>query len=259
MSTNVTPTPGSRLQKAPPKLDSLIKLVNLVPPEGELKDLSHLQGQPAQAVHESLDRAIANLPDAFVRHLWQTACASSWVSTAAIKAFLHVPPEKSLPKLRKMLPPELAPHVSDPYYSIVHKAWWEYEHIRQSRENLRWLIECARGVGSSEAQDIFYLRTNLEITLTPWGIVKTWKDRFAEAVDEVDATRIRECEACNRIFWAGRVDATCCSTACSTNMRVQIFRHLSRHGFRPGVKLKPKEQAEKAALIAEFRAQRKGR
>ena len=44
------------------------------------------------------------------------------------------------------------------------------------------------------------------------GIVRVSKDLFAEAMDEepIEAARIRECAICNRVFFAGRIDARQC-------------------------------------------------
>ncbi len=49
-------------------------------------------------------------------------------------------------------------------------------------------------------------------------------DPFIEALKGVEARRIRECQKCRRIFWAGRLDMTCCSTRCAKVLRTKNWR-----------------------------------
>lgn len=49
-----------------------------------------------------------------------------------------------------------------------------------------------------------------------WGIIQEC---------DVEAGRIRACKVCRRIFWAGRSNQRCCSTACTNVFHVHNFRY----------------------------------
>lgn len=78
------------------------------------------------------------------------------------------------------------------------------------------------------------------------GFVRVSKDLFTEAMDEddIEAARIRECAACNRIFWAGRITQKGCSARCGDIIRKRRYRERYRQGFYQGAKLTSKEQDE---------------
>lgn len=77
------------------------------------------------------------------------------------------------------------------------------------------------------------------------GFVRVSKDLFTEAMDETDveAARIRECEACQKIFWAGRTTQKGCSPRCGDIIRKRRYRERYRQGFYQGAKLSEKEKA----------------
>ena len=51
-----------------------------------------------------------------------------------------------------------------------------------------------------------------------------------EALHELDANRLRQCEQCQEIFWASRADQLVCSRKC----RARKFRNLSEDKYRAG-------------------------
>ena len=61
----------------------------------------------------------------------------------------------------------------------------------------------------------------------PDGKLRVELDEISRALEGVDATRIRECEVCRRIFWAGRIDMVCCSHRCG-NVRTNRL-HRAKH------------------------------
>jgi hypothetical protein len=77
------------------------------------------------------------------------------------------------------------------------------------------------------------------------GFVRVSKDLFTEAMDEDDipAARIRECEACKQIFWAGRITQKGCSARCGDVIRKRRYRERYKQGFYQGAKLTEKEKA----------------
>jgi hypothetical protein len=87
------------------------------------------------------------------------------------------------------------------------------------------------------------------------GFVRVSKDLFTAAMDEddVEAARIRECEACERIFWAGRITQKGCSARCGSIIRKRRYRERYGQGFYQGARLTEKE---KAALKSKGRSRK---
>lgn len=77
------------------------------------------------------------------------------------------------------------------------------------------------------------------------GFVRVSKDLFTEAIDEADieGARIRECESCKRIFWAGRITQKGCSARCGDIIRKRRYRERYSQGFYQGAKLTEKDKA----------------
>lgn len=51
------------------------------------------------------------------------------------------------------------------------------------------------------------------------GRVRFVKDWFGEAAEGEEAARIRECGVCQHVFWAGRIDQSCCKPRCADILR----------------------------------------
>jgi predicted nucleic acid-binding Zn ribbon protein len=51
------------------------------------------------------------------------------------------------------------------------------------------------------------------------GKVRFKKDWFGEAIEGVEAERVRECPICGVVFWAGRIDQWCCNSRCASMLR----------------------------------------
>ena len=100
-----------------------------------------------------------------------------------------------------------------------------YTFVRESREKLR-LISRLANVENSQGGFFLavQLKSSAEILIDDRGELYIAKDRFASAIDGVEAKRIRECAVCYRIFWAGRIDQPSCSTACAHALRNRRYR-----------------------------------
>jgi hypothetical protein len=59
---------------------------------------------------------------------------------------------------------------------------------------------------------------------------------FTDALEEeeVDVTRIRSCETCKIIFWAGRIDQMCCTPVCNHARHSRRTREKYRQGYYQG-------------------------
>jgi hypothetical protein len=68
-----------------------------------------------------------------------------------------------------------------------------------------------------------------------------WSSSFWEAND---VARIRECTECEQVFWAGRLDQSCCGPRCNHKRHSRRTRDKYRKGYYQGASLTKKEQAE---------------
>lgn len=259
----------------------LLELVNLIPPDVELADLSPLiQEIPTKdlvngpsieilrKVHLEVCRQSANLPPAFHRFLWSVMFQSEEEPEGLdpdppdtihifkgdrsndwfIQYFKEGPSKRSIEEyLNSSSNAELAMGM---YQSALLIALAQYEFIRTSRINLRKIIELVYRKHSAYAHLGVHLlnvksRMQVEglIRIDDNGRLRIELDRFAAIVDRTDAIRIRDCEICKRIFWAGRLDATCCSRNCANALRSRRYRERRNKGLYQGARLTQKERA----------------
>jgi hypothetical protein len=185
------------------ELGQAIGFANMIPPDVELPNLLELwleireqaqgQGEQRYSAHlnraiEIINEAIDGLPDVFRDFIWMG---------------------NAQPRIDDS---DLEEHID----GIISN----YMFVRETRKSLRAIIHASRS-GSDRYPQIpiqayVYLDSN--------GILHTMLNEFAEAIDGVEASRIRECAICRRIFWAGRKTQQCCSTACAHALRNRRYR-----------------------------------
>ena len=97
--------------------------------------------------------------------------------------------------------------------------------------------------------------TFLQISTDAEGKLCFTRSWIVEALDGVEAARIRQCAICNQIFWAGRIDQQCCSTAHQKRLRTRRWseRYLDRY------KLRRDEKAQQSATSKKPGGRRKTR
>jgi hypothetical protein len=70
-------------------------------------------------------------------------------------------------------------------------------------------------------------------------------ERFRIALETLDPSRIRLCEACNAIFWVHRKNQAACSKPCANRARVRRWYAKPEHAER--VKLEKRKSRERSA------------
>jgi hypothetical protein len=107
-----------------------------------------------------------------------------------------------------------------------------YENIWTANIRLHNLAKLAQAQGrpNFERSNLWRLfdRSYVLDEIDANGIVKVSTDLFAEAMAEepIEATRIRECAICNRIFFAGRIDAwQCGDPKCKSALSSRLNRN----------------------------------
>ena len=237
------------LKSAPPGFELLLDTVNMVPPEAEMLDVfevwKQLQdkeakdfGEWSEADNRSIqdeapaeERLPPDYPKRVIEYINRVIDYSHRVTdkiealsttknaaTEAINRCLEGMPEK----LRVFVWQVGEQHGG---YRVV-PAIARYNFVRQSRENLRIIARIASK--NLNWMERYLASTKIEfqasIQIDDDGIIRVNRDIFSATVEDVEASRIRECAICRRIFWAGRTTQQGCSTACSHALRNRRYR-----------------------------------
>jgi hypothetical protein len=238
-------TSRNRLKPPPSKLVPILELVNLAPPEFDFPDLAAVvdkvlkpgrrfesRSKARRGVNsiasEKTDEALVKAVNSFVRRL-----------PGRLREYLlHI---ASHPE--KWGFPFPAEHAS---LGAVLAVINSYHQISESRDKLRTIL---KGVAESESgawlrfKDETIITIDASLFVDDRGIVRLAKDQLTEAIEGVEVARIRECAICRHLFWAGRNDALCCSTACHNAHRNRRYRARREQGYYQGARLTKKEKA----------------
>lgn len=213
---------GKRSKAAPkPELEELIKLVNLIPPTMELKSLKALVGEsegyvgPKPGTPKALERQI-RLRTAFTNYM------------------LSLPPlfvEEIYKDSHHEDVLEISEEAFDTYLGMAIE---NYERSLQIRGNLRTLVRSplsgtSSSTNPSEAYPVRVL--SIEEISVENGRFKRSGNPVAAAVDGEDVARLRECQRCQRIFWAYNINSRACSKPCANVLRQR--NHYNQH-YRKG-------------------------
>jgi hypothetical protein len=244
-----------RLKRCPAKLELLIEILNLIPPDFELQeidcDIENIKATEdrdfstvrALAEHDQIRARIKSLPLLFRRRVWlalDVPFDEVPTSTDLVQYFLDLQSNECLTQLEQRIStPKLAART---YRHVVSLAKAEYSFIKLWREMLLTLSRAARDTTKGEVFSSDRLPGSAYIRLNPTGIITVSRDLFSDAVDEVEASRIRECDACNRIFWAGRIDQKCCSVKCNHKRHSRRTRVRYQQGYYQGAHVSAKEK-----------------
>jgi hypothetical protein len=117
-------------------------------------------------------------------------------------------------------------------FGVVYEAINRYEQFNDIRVKLRRIAKSAKKWNEGEKTTPFVLlklAERVNFRLDEKGFVSVEANAIAEAMRELQAAklevaRIRECEICRRIFFAGRLDKQSCSKRCQNNFNVRNSR-----------------------------------
>jgi hypothetical protein len=246
----------SRLRPCPHDLAKILKVLDLIPRSMRLPDLQKRIARFAAKrpgitaveryvhVHELLSESLKGTPDEFQQLVWEgdKAKVSDSFKMVTRKFFVKGSPETSRQRILDELLEGDDDVLDDIYFGTIDDAVREYTFIRESHDKLQKIIGMAER-RNSWLRLVYPLETSGTITVNKDGVVEISHDRFAAAVAGVDATLIRECQNCQRIFWAGRKDKNSCSPACAHVLRNRRYRERYKEGFYQGAKLTAKEKS----------------
>ena len=95
-----------------------------------------------------------------------------------------------------------------------------YFAVIERRHDLDEAVRVLRAVTGGETATL-PLRSSLQINA---GIIQFAQNPAVNALQGVEANRIRRCLLCEKFFWAGRIDRKCCSEKCRKNWHTRRWR-----------------------------------
>ena len=198
----------------PDKLGSLIELVNLFPLKEELEAVD---GVPESSIYEKIDACWRNL---------ESGDQSDDVATRYADYL----------RLRRQFAVviELNNEVAE-----LEKQCLEGQ--KRERGKLVSHATLKSKLTSSQLQ----LMNTVKIDLQKDGSVRYIDDLFVEATRGVDISLIRSCKLCRSVFWAGRIDQSCCSPVCKN--RYWVNKHNRKLVEEKPVKSQPTPKGRSAA------------
>jgi len=192
------------------KIEELIDLANLIPPDCELPAIDEGLGE----VFRELDHD-------------PTATQETWLQRVNEVLRLAL---KGLPKEFRRYVLESDSDAPLNRVDQLEDAIDNYKFVGETRRKLRAFAHLAQM--EPYRRMLFIPVTPLEvkgrIRLDPKGNVQIIEDALGQALREnVNVNQIRECAHCNKIFWAKRKDQICCAPNCAAAYRAVTYRARS--------------------------------
>jgi hypothetical protein len=176
---------ASRKKPVKAEVTELIELANSVPPDCELPTSIDLMGRYAPTGYQD---------------------------------FFEQFPTSTFPKFRAIIGSFDSRNVTS--------ALQQYSLIRDAREILRQIARMENKNPGQIVQHVTLFGSASLVTLqvNEWGKIDVKHDRLLELLKCVEVARIRECQVCKLIFWAGRIDQKCCCTGHAKVLRTREWR-----------------------------------
>lgn len=121
------------------------------------------------------------------------------------------------------------------FYGIAKR----YISLREYRKNLEKVMNIA-GLDPADrltfSPVLYRIIIRQEYSVDDRGRFIQLSNPFTDAFedDNVDVTRIRSCDNCQRIYWAGRRDQRCCMPACNHARHSRLTRQRYAQGYYQG-------------------------
>ncbi len=116
-----------------------------------------------------------------------------------------------------------------------------YIRLHEYRINLTKVMEIVALAPADRlnfSQVLYPIVISQEYSVDDQGRFVQRSNPFTDAFedDNVDVTRIRTCDNCKKIFWAGRKDQACCTPACNHVRHSRLTRQRYAQGYYQGAK-----------------------
>jgi hypothetical protein len=203
---------GRFLREPPPELFQLLKVINMFPRDVslyEFEDALRLAKYQAPGA-DSVDVGMAALDICFSR----------------------ISEEDGRQELRDYIL-RRTPETFEPHKDMEDAAYC-YEHFRIARLRL---------VGLARLNSLLEPLREKSVEL---GEARLVSNLLGEPTTGVEAARIRECKVCERIYWAGRLDAwQCGSRKCKSQLSTKLWRERKEQYQQARMKKRAKAKSAK--------------
>lgn len=223
-----------------PELKQLIDLVNLVPPDLEMKDIHDLVegAQKFQRIGTPEWKATEfKLAEAF-RHYLLTSFPQGFLRVITTPDEYQILqdlyqkaqqiPDNALGAEIKAIQDEIESKV----VSIFQQQASSYYRLRAFRRSLYRLAEIGQEPEKHLGQSLQDVVLNIALIeyayLDNDGIIRLPSNPLAEAINGIEVARIRACLICRKLFWATRKDKRCCSEEHARIVRQRQVRENQR-------------------------------
>jgi len=231
-----------------PELQKLLDLINLIPPDHEMKSSGELYKRKLLLRTDSPEGledekraagAFEDYLDSFPTEVKSLVLAAAYNEVMSLMSEVEALP----PGIDETEVPDYWPK----RLGIISKQKEVYDQLRMMRSNLYRLTEIGKDVDK-------YLGKQLDVVLgvllvehaylDQEGKIRRQPNRFAEIIEGVEASRIRACLICRKLFWAQRSDKWCCSKEHASVIRQRQARTNKR---------------EKGTIYAKFAKRKRGK
>jgi hypothetical protein len=230
-----------RTVSVPEKLGEIIRGANSIPPDAEFPQFPWIEAKP-----EHLDtRGADQVMNRSLQHLRERL-------TIALDTLAKFPKEK-FPDFYELTAGSAIENISkwirnDEVVKNVGSFSGEYQFLwhffnecrlmADAREVLRtiarrgqlqkWKISPGFSITGNPLQmSKPGLQMYHRLSVNAKGRIEFKPSRLSKALFDVEASRIRLCQNCGKIYWAGRKDQPCCSKNCANTRRVKLWMQNS--------------------------------
>lgn len=230
-----------------PELQKLLDVINLIPPDHEMKNSGEIYKRKLMINPESAERLEEDRREAAAFEKYFESFPTEFRRVIAAAGYRDL---ASLADEIDALPPGAHETEVPDYWlkrtGIIKQRIEFYDQLRMMRNNLYRFAEIGKEVEKYRGKELDVVLGVLLVEyayLDQEGKIRRQPNRFAEIIEGVEASRIRACLVCRKLFWAQRSDKWCCSKEHSSIIRQRQSRINKR---------------EKGEIYAKF-AKRKGR
>jgi len=118
------------------------------------------------------------------------------------------------------------------------KRYFLLEEYRANLDKVMKIAELNPNDRLTFSEVLYRIVISQEYSVDERGNFIQLRNPFTDALEDekVDVTRIRSCDNCKTIFWAGRKDQICCTRACNHARHSRRTREKYRQGYYQGNK-----------------------
>ncbi len=128
------------------------------------------------------------------------------------------------------LPESLQEFIGPITHETIDEAYGKVYFFSQTIDLIRKIADLNRANDGSPFS--YSIETTLILKTDDKGRFINSPPPLLEALEGVEVARIRACQFCGKVFWAGRIDQSCCSHQCAGNLRARRWRERYEEKYK---------------------------